>query len=332
MNDSILTNSLTSNNNSNTSATTNDSNNSSKVDATTCIILNESFPAHKNAAFNSNIIKFPMTPLRRRTRSQTIFYGDEINTLSEYNKQLIEDLCLLKKQINEKDNVIRNLNDIRDKLESEIQDLSASLFEEAYIIANSAKAETSQAEKLLKEANGKIDVLQAEVKALKELVMTSTPSTPNKHLHPQLNQKLNGHCRQSSLNQQQLSNLTIQPNLTSSPASSLILTSQHNNTLVTSTSLHGSNSNFNEINSNNSLSTEKTKHKRVPSYNDIQIHSKSFIDKIFQTNPISNNNTHSSLSTSSSSLSNNKKNELSSSHFSNNNQSASVCNEIVEVF
>ena len=32
-------------------------------------------------------------------------------------------------------------------------------------MVNTAKAETAQAEKLLKEANGKIDVLQAEVKA-----------------------------------------------------------------------------------------------------------------------------------------------------------------------
>ncbi|XP_029653190.1 guanine nucleotide exchange factor for Rab-3A-like [Octopus sinensis] len=32
----------------------------------------------------------------------------------------------------------------------------------------------------------KIEVLQAEVTALKTLVLTSTPSTPNKHLHPQI--------------------------------------------------------------------------------------------------------------------------------------------------
>ena len=31
-----------------------------------------------------------------------------------------------------------------------------------------------------------IDILQAEVTALKELVITSTPSAPNRHLHPQL--------------------------------------------------------------------------------------------------------------------------------------------------
>jgi hypothetical protein len=34
----------------------------------------------------------------------------------------------------------------------------------------------------------KVDVLQAEVDALKTLVITSTPSQPNPHLHPQLAQ------------------------------------------------------------------------------------------------------------------------------------------------
>lgn len=67
-------------------------------------------------------------------------------------------------------------------------------------------------EKLLKEANGKvrvilassaaamlatrlfqIDVLQAEVEALKTLVLTSTPSAPNKHLFPHLTSRNNEH-------------------------------------------------------------------------------------------------------------------------------------------
>ena len=47
-----------------------------------------------------------------------------------------------------------------------------------------------------------IDVLQAEVTALKTLVITSTPSMPNKHLHPQLEPKkdvfVKGHRRSTS--------------------------------------------------------------------------------------------------------------------------------------
>ena len=42
-----------------------------------------------------------------------------------------------------------------------------------------------------------IEVLQAEVSALKELVITSTPSMPNTHLHPQIAPK-NGKKVQSS--------------------------------------------------------------------------------------------------------------------------------------
>jgi Rab-3A-interacting protein len=51
--------------------------------------------------------------------------------------------------------------------------------------ANVAQA---QAEKALKESQMKVEVLQAEVAALKTLVITSTPSRPNPHLHPQLQQ------------------------------------------------------------------------------------------------------------------------------------------------
>lgn len=50
-------------------------------------------------------------------------------------------------------------------------------------MVNKAKEETAQSQKLLKEANGKIEVLEAEVKALKALVITSTPSSPNLKQH-----------------------------------------------------------------------------------------------------------------------------------------------------
>ena len=79
-------------------------------------------------------------------------------------------------------------------------------------MVNTEKALTWQAEKLLKEANGKIDVLQAEVTALKEVVAASSQS---RQLHPYLavtqkhlaNGKTNRHIRQSSLNQQTLNQL-----------------------------------------------------------------------------------------------------------------------------
>lgn len=49
-----------------------------------------------------------------------------------------------------------------------------------------ANEKQAAAEKSLKESQMKVDVLTAEVAALKTLVLTSTPSRPNPHLHPQI--------------------------------------------------------------------------------------------------------------------------------------------------
>lgn len=47
-------------------------------------------------------------------------------------------------------------------------------------------AKRAHAEKALAESDMKVDGLQTEVSALKTLVITSTPSMPNRHLHPHL--------------------------------------------------------------------------------------------------------------------------------------------------
>ena len=52
-----------------------------------------------------------------------------------------------------------------------------------------ANVKAASAEKCLVEADMKIDGLETEVAALKTLVLTSTPSKPNKHLHPHLDSK-----------------------------------------------------------------------------------------------------------------------------------------------
>lgn len=44
----------------------------------------------------------------------------------------------------------------------------------------------------------KVDGLQTEVAALKALVITSTPSKPNRHLHPQLDRKRSADRRSGS--------------------------------------------------------------------------------------------------------------------------------------
>ena len=55
--------------------------------------------------------------------------------------------------------------------------------------ANEKRAST---EKSLIEASMKIEGLETEVSALKTLVLTSTPSQPNRHLHPQIDHHRNG--------------------------------------------------------------------------------------------------------------------------------------------
>lgn len=58
--------------------------------------------------------------------------------------------------------------------------------QEAHNMVREANEKQAAAEKALKENQMKVDVLTAEVTALKTLVLTSTPSSPNPHLHPQI--------------------------------------------------------------------------------------------------------------------------------------------------
>uniref|UniRef100_A0A3P9M196 RAB3A interacting protein (rabin3)-like 1 n=1 Tax=Oryzias latipes TaxID=8090 RepID=A0A3P9M196_ORYLA len=106
-----------------------------------------------------------------------------------------------------KDKECERLSQVRNQLEQELEELTASLFEEAHKMVREANVKQAGAEKQLKEAQGKIDVLQAEVTALKTLVLTSTPSSPNWQLHPQLQtsgtrgsyKHVGGHVRNKSV-------------------------------------------------------------------------------------------------------------------------------------
>ena len=109
--------------------------------------------------------------------------------------------------IKEEENI--KLSRIRDEVESEMTELTASLFQEAHRMVGEANVKRASAEKFLAESNMKIDGLETEVAALKTLVLTSTPSQPNRHLHPQLTAmdnknnasqtKSNGHGSNNSL-------------------------------------------------------------------------------------------------------------------------------------
>ncbi|RUS83878.1 hypothetical protein EGW08_008359 [Elysia chlorotica] len=101
--------------------------------------------------------------------------------------RLEEELSKAQKALEIKDEEVDELRGIRERLMKEVSDFTASLFEEVNSQLNEAALNEQQAKKQLTEANHKIDMLTAEVAALKNLVLTSTPSAPNKHLHPQIN-------------------------------------------------------------------------------------------------------------------------------------------------
>ncbi|XP_011489619.1 rab-3A-interacting protein isoform X1 [Oryzias latipes] len=92
-------------------------------------------------------------------------------------ERLKEELAKAQRELLLKDEECERLSKIRDQLGLELEELTASLFQEAHKMVREANVKQANAEKQLKEALGKIDVLQAEVQALKTLVLSS-PSSP----------------------------------------------------------------------------------------------------------------------------------------------------------
>ena len=104
-------------------------------------------------------------------------------------KKLEVELLSARQELQLKEKEVDKLSRIRDEVETELQDLTASLFQEAHRMVGEANEKRASTEKSLTEANMKIDGLETEVTALKALVLTSTPSQPNRHLHPQIESK-----------------------------------------------------------------------------------------------------------------------------------------------
>ncbi|XP_054631846.1 guanine nucleotide exchange factor for Rab-3A isoform X6 [Dunckerocampus dactyliophorus] len=141
-----------------------------------------------------------------RLRSSSLeIRGKEIQ--EKGSEILSEQLDAAKRELKLKDKECQRLSQVRNQLEQELEELTASLFEEAHKMVREANVKQAASEKQLKEAQGKIDVLQAEVTALKSLVLTSTPSSPNRQLHPQLqlpvtrvaHKMVGGHIRNKSV-------------------------------------------------------------------------------------------------------------------------------------
>ncbi|XP_053206843.1 guanine nucleotide exchange factor for Rab-3A-like isoform X2 [Panonychus citri] len=112
--------------------------------------------------------------------------SNETSATNETIQLLHKQLEKVQDELRAKDNEIAKLARIRSQVEYELEDLTASLFEEANKMVRSANVMRAKSDRDYKEAMMKMHVLQAEVDALKVLVITSTPATPNKHLHPHI--------------------------------------------------------------------------------------------------------------------------------------------------
>jgi len=100
--------------------------------------------------------------------------------------RLQDELTSAQSELKLKEEQVTKLSRIRDDVEAELEDLTASLFEEANKMVIDANVKRAQTEKALVESEMKVEGLQTEVSALKTLVITSTPSMPNRHLHPHI--------------------------------------------------------------------------------------------------------------------------------------------------
>lgn len=113
--------------------------------------------------------------------------------------KLQEELKKAHEELKLKDEEVARLSRIRQDVETELEELTASLFQEAHSMVREANVRQATAERLLEESRMKAEVLAAEVTALKTLVLTSTPARPNPHLHPQIDTR----CRLSTVDDSQ---------------------------------------------------------------------------------------------------------------------------------
>jgi len=104
---------------------------------------------------------------------------DQPSETAEKWEKLENELKQALVELKAKDDEVEKLKGIRQQVEGELEDLTASLFVEAHKMVSEAKMKEISSEKCLKEAQMQMEGLQAEVAALKALLITSTPSRPN---------------------------------------------------------------------------------------------------------------------------------------------------------
>ncbi|XP_012285748.1 uncharacterized protein LOC105702629 [Orussus abietinus] len=126
----------------------------------------------------------------KRARSSSPTALQRERALSEVREHAVaklqDEVRRVREELRIKDEEVTRLTRIRQDVEAELEDLTASLFQEAHNMVREANVRQATAERLFEESRMKAEVLAAEVAALKTLVLTSTPARPNKHLHPQI--------------------------------------------------------------------------------------------------------------------------------------------------
>lgn len=120
----------------------------------------------------------------------TVQWGRAVAEVKEHAVAKLQDeLRRAHEELKLKAEEVTRLSRIRQDVETELEDLTASLFQEAHNMVREANVRQATAERLLAESRMKSEVLAAEVAALKTLVLTSTPARPNPHLHPQIDSR-----------------------------------------------------------------------------------------------------------------------------------------------
>ena len=134
--------------------------------------------AQSNVATHSNNNKEIMSPDENNNISKINYFYD----LSwESFEKLKLDLEEAQKDQHARDEQWKRLSELREKMDQELEELTISLFEEANKMVFEANFARASIEKKLHETQLKSNGLQAEVDALKLLVLTSTPSNPGNH-------------------------------------------------------------------------------------------------------------------------------------------------------
>ncbi|GMT12750.1 hypothetical protein PFISCL1PPCAC_4047, partial [Pristionchus fissidentatus] len=118
--------------------------------------------------------------------NETFAFG--MVSAEEVIRRLEEELEGARVQLKERDEKVSRLSLMQTTVDSEVQELTEKLFQEAYKMVNVAEERRERSEKLQRESKLKVDVLQAEVDALKLIVSTSGAGFNHHHSTSPLHQ------------------------------------------------------------------------------------------------------------------------------------------------